>query len=77
MMARIKGAGTVKRAEASAMKLAKRSMDGGRAGVCALALNSKNVDAAMMHMECAITTIRRGLSPSDPRHAIKSVGTQI
>ena len=77
MMALIQRAGTAKRAEASAMKLAKRSMDGGRAGACALALDSNNVDAAITHMKCVITAMRRAQSPSDPRHAINSAGARM
>ncbi len=77
MMALIQRAGTAKRAEASAMKLAKRSLDGGRAGVCALVLDLKDVDAAIMHMKCVITAMRRAQIPSDPRHAINSAGARM
>jgi hypothetical protein len=30
-----------------------------------------------MHMECVITTMRRALSPSDARHAIKCAGARM
>ena len=76
-MALIQGAGTAKRAEASAMKLAERSMDGGRAGVCALALDSNNIDAAITQMECMITTMRQAPGRGEWRHAIKSAGARI
>jgi hypothetical protein len=66
-----------KRAEASAMKLAKRSMDRGRAGVGAFALDSKNIDAAITQMECMITTVRRVPGRREWRHAIKSATARI
>jgi hypothetical protein len=69
-------AGTVKRAEASVMKLASgRGMEDASGSV--LALDSKNVNVATKHMKCVITTMSRALSPSDPDHAITSAGARI
>jgi hypothetical protein len=52
------------------------SMDGGCGAICADTLNSKRAAAAIKHVKCAVTTIRRTLCGDERRHAIKSASAR-